>query len=418
VDHRPSRRRRTARKLPVIKEFLPDVDNENESPDVTAFIILLSGFEMSAEKRNTHMPPKSIKEKQYLQWASMFTGNPALRHGTFEHAMEQLVEWWCHQAERISRQIPELPEDFRTIRIWRQIKFVENYMLRLKPVFSGLQTQTLNPAEAMDHLRHIFSEEEARLAKWKQSLDNLQGLILWLPAFSHAREYLLAAFPLGTEYPDSLAQSLIRSIRDPYPFLDARTRERFDGTFLEFKKNYIENYSTLHEALRNTVRDVKKEESKVDPVALRNLDLLSGLQYTDKSYLNRVNVLAHWIKQNQCTLPVSRILERYPRCYCNFNPCSIRQPAGPVGQINAIVQEGIQTFRTALSRCRTMIQKEAKALELDEGVLAQIEAIMGNETLPPLKEQSIDSLNRIIRRHPAFFHSKIREREVLDQPQT
>ncbi|MBN2321663.1 MAG: hypothetical protein JXR49_21470 [Acidobacteria bacterium] len=372
--------------------------------------VFINGFGMNAEKPKNSLPVKPAQNSQSVHWISLFTGMAELQNNTMEHSREQLTEWWRYSVERISKQIPEFPEDFRTTRIWREIKFIENYLSRLKPVFAGLQAGTYNLNETVHHLRSVFSDEENRLTKWKQSLDNLQGLVLWLPAFSHAREYLLGAFPLGMEDSDSLCKSLIQSIKDPFPFLESGTRQRFDESFLTFKKNYIERYSSLHEEMRNVIRNVKKEESKVDPIALRNLELLSGLQYTDKSYLNRVNILARWIQRNQCTLPVSRILERYPRCYCNFNPCSIRQTSAPVNQINVIIQEGIEYFRTALRRCRNLIMKEVEEQKPDDSISKQIDTLLGKGTMIPIKAQTIDTLNRIIRQNTSYFQAKIRSR--------
>jgi hypothetical protein len=262
--------------------------------------------------------------------------------------------------------------------------------------------------ETIVQLRRIFSDEEQRLITWKKSLDNLQGLILWLPAFSHAREYVLAAFPLGIEYPDNLRRSLIQSIRDPYPFMNSGTRDSFEKKFLEFKKCYMENYYSLHEEMRHITRDTKREESKVDPVALRNLELLSGIQHTDQSYLNRVNILARWIQRNQCTLPVIRILDRYPRCYCNFNPSSIRHPTGPVSQINEIIHEGIGYYRRALRQSRTLIIKEIETQKLESGISKQIVALLGKDPMISLKEETIESINRIVRTNPGYFQTKFR----------
>ena len=361
---------------------------------------------MNAEIRNASHSPKLNGENTLLR-ISRITGLPDLQNISNEHACEQLIQWWRNISGIISKLITDLPEEFRTTRIWRHIKFVSNYSMRLEPVFNKIQAETYDLNTVVDRFMQIFSDEEERLEKWQASLENIQGLFLWLPTFFHARDYLLTAFPLGQEYSDTLRQSLVRSIRDPYPFLEAGTRERFDKSFLEFKKNYIDNYVSLHEAMRNTIRDVKKEESKVDTVALRNLELLSKLQYTDKSYLNRVNILAGWIKRNQCTLPVSRILERYPRCYCNFNPCSIRQPSAPVDQINVTVNEGIQYFRSVLDRCREKIEKEAKAKNTDKNIMGQVDAFLDNEVMIPLEEQTIEGINLILRRHANYFYSRI-----------
>jgi len=365
---------------------------------------------MSAEKPRDSVPASPANNRPATQWISLLTGVASLNNNTMENSREQLTEWWRYSVERISKQIPEFPEDFRTTRIWREIKFVENYLARLKPLFAGLQAGTYNLNETVDHLRSVFSHEENRLKKWKQSLNNLQGLTLWLPAFYHAREYLLGAFPLGREESDKICKSLTQSIKDPYPFLEAGTRQRFDENFLAFKKNYIELYSSLHEEMRNAIRNVKKEESKIDPVSFRNLELLSGLQYTDKSYLNRVNILARWIQRNQCSLPVSRILERYPRCYCNFNPCSFRLTCDPASQINSIVEEGINYFRLVLRKCRNMILKEIKAQQLDDSVSGQMHALLGQGLLVPLKVQTIEALNLIIRQNTSYFQVKIRSR--------
>jgi len=362
---------------------------------------------MNIEMKNASHPPTPHDKGNTLYWISQMTDIPEIQDGTEESARKHLSQWWKYSTDGISELITELPEEFRTTRIWRQISYVENYSMRLKPIFAEMDAETCGLDETVDRLWDIFSEEEDRLRKWKDSLGNIQGLILWLPTFSHAREYLLASFPLGQEDADTLRQSLIRSIRDPYPFLEAGTRERFDESFLEFKKNYIETYSSLHEAMRNAIQDVEKEESKMNPVAIRNLELLSRLQYTDKSYLNRINILASWIKRNQCTLPASHILERYPRCYCNFNPCSIRQPAAPVNQINEIVHEGIQYFRTVLLRCRDKIEKEAKLQNMDKSFLSQIDTHLEDDSTILLKEETIEGINLIFRKHPQYFHSKI-----------
>ena len=363
---------------------------------------------MGVKKTSSSLRSKAKQNSQSAYWISLLTGMKGHQNSTAEHSHEQLTEWWRYSVERISKQIPEFPEDFRTTRIWREIKFVDNYLSRLKPVFTGLQAGTYNLNETVHHMRSVFSDEEDRLNKWKHSLDNLQGLVLWLPAFSHAREYLLGAFPLGLEESDGLCKSLIQSIKDPYPFLEDDTRQRFDESFLVFKKNYIERYSSLHEEMRNVIRNVKKEESKVDPVALRNLELLSGLQHSDKSYLNRVNILARWIQRNQCALPVTRILERYPRCYCNFNPSSIRQTSGPANQINIIIQEGLEYFRTVLRERRDLIMDKAEALKPEDSIIEQMAALLGTGTLIPLKAQTIDILNQIIRENKSHFQTKTR----------
>jgi hypothetical protein len=348
-------------------------------------------------------------ESQILYWSALLAGRPEVRESKLEQARDHLIAWWTNSAEKISAKTPELPESFMTTHVGREIKFVEAALLGMRPVFQNLRSGAVSLREAVNQVGLGFSWDESRFIKWRQALDNLAGLILWLPAFIHAQEYLRAAFPLGQERLDRLCEELIQSIDEPHQFLETKARNEFDEKFLEFKKGYMDCYYSLHEDALHVALDLKNDESGVDPAALRNLELLSGLQYTDKSYLNRVNVLARWVQHNQCSLPLRRILERYPRCYCNFNPSANRQPAGLASQINSVIQEGIEYFRTTLRRCQNLILDEIKIQETHESTSAQIAALFGYGAMIPIKAQTIEILNKIIRKNPSYFHTKIRK---------
>jgi hypothetical protein len=343
---------------------------------------------------------------QAFDWAALLTGRPEMMHSGVEDAVKELIEWWMNSAEGLARKIPDFPEAFMTTRFWRELKFVEGHLLALKPVLQGLRSGEFSLFGAMDTIGRNFAWDKVRVSKWKQSLENLAGLWLWIPTFLHAQDYLRASFPLGMEDLDQTCKDLLQTMEDPCRLLEARRRREFDEKFLKYKKNYMDCYHALHEDALQVISDLKKEALKIDSVAMRNLNLLSGLQYTDKSYLHRVNVLARWIQRNRCDMPVRQILERYPRCYCNFNPCAGRHPAGIATQINGIIQEGIQYFRAVLRRCDRMILEELKS-ERDENSCGQITAILGEVPLPPLRPQSIRILNRIISKRRSEFLSGV-----------
>jgi hypothetical protein len=245
------------------------------------------------------------------------------------------------------------------------------------------------------------------LLKWRRSLDNLGGLVRWMPSLLHAQDYLRAAFPLGQDRIDALRDLLLKIFDEPCQLLEAKVRNNFDADFLEYKKKYLDCYCSLHE---NSFRlnNENNEESRIDPVALRNLDLLSGLQYTDKIYLNRVNILAKWVQRNKCNLPLRRILERYPRCYCNFNPSGNRQPTGIGSRINGVIQEGIDYFRSVLRNCEDLIVQELETQHADENTSRQIKMLLSHNPMSALKPQSIEILNKIIWKHQSEFLASVR----------
>ncbi len=360
------------------------------------------------------LPQDSIEEapaaeQRARRWAAALTGNLSLKDSSAEFAQEPLTDWLAQSAEGIFIAISDFPEAFQTTRFSSEIKAVESPLRFLKTALDGLRSGALSYFAAIDHIGRNFGWNEERLFQWKLGLENLSGLKRWLPGFVHADEYLIAAFPLGDEKLDRLRGALLQSIEEPHRFLQPEARNEFDNSFLEFKKSYMDAYFLMHEDALHAMAGMKKEELRVDPVALRNLDFLSGLQYTDKSYLNRVKLLAKWIQQNQCNLPLHEILELYPRCYCNFNPSSQQQPASSVARINGIIQEGLEYFRTILRSCGQLILQELDSQSTDQNTRREIEAILGTGPMIHLKPQCIKILNRIITKNSGEFLSEIRK---------
>jgi hypothetical protein len=351
------------------------------------------------------MPVGISTERQALRWAELLAGRPEIRDGSVEHARAQLIEW-MDSVEDFFKKLPEFPKAFSTTRFGRDLNSIKAIVQILKPVLYSLRTSALTFREAMDHIARNFAWEEARLLKWRQSLDNLGGLARWMPAFVHSQDYLRTAFPLGREPIDRMRNTLLQSLEESHQFLESKARNDFDVGFLEFKMNYVDCYGSLHE--NSFQLNSENEETRIDPIALRNLDLLSGLQHTDKIYLNRVNILAKWIQRNKCSLPVRKILERYPRCYCNFSPLGSQQPAGMSVQINGVIQEGIDYFRTVLKNCEGIILEEIKLQQADENISRQITTLLSGDITSTLKPKSIEILNRIILKHSSEFLSSIR----------
>lgn len=376
----------------------------------------LSQKKIPAANPNIRTPAEAVKGKQTLEWVALLTGDSDLRNGSIEQAQEKLIGWWMISAEELSTRLTELPEAFMTIRFRSEVKSVEGPLLVLKPIIHSLRAGTFSLTVAVNHLARNFVWDTERLLSWKRSLDNLAGLIRWLPKFSPAQEYLGAAFLLGRKDLDHLCSSLLQSTHEPCQFLEVHTRNEFDERFLEFKKSYMDYYYALHEDARQLMRGLRNDESKIDPVSLHNLEMLSGLRYTDKSYLNRVKVLARWVQGNQCSLPLRQVLERYPRCLCNFNPCSNQPPADSATRINGIIREGIEYFRTILRKCDRLILEELNDGQADDESIRQITNLLSHDSISRLKLQPIKILNGIIGKHPRAFMLEVRNYNRASKP--
>jgi hypothetical protein len=360
---------------------------------------------MQPDSRNM----KSIDDRKACYWTALLTGDKNLVATGVESARSHLLAWLVQSVERFAKNAANFPEPCRTTRFGNEIKAIETPLRILRTILHSLNSDAFSFQEAIDHAGRCFAWDEKRLLKWKQDFENMEGLARWLPSLQQAQDYLNAAFPLDIHNLDQMRTSLLQAMHEPQQFFDSKMRQDFDERFLDYKKSYIDSYFLLHEDALHGINGLNNDEPRIDPVSLRNLDLLSGLQHTDKSYLNRVNLLAKWMHHNRCNLPLHQILETYPRCYCNFNPCGRQQPAGITGQINALIQKGLEYFRNILHSCSGWIMQELRDPSIDDNSRQQIAALLADGPMPPLRMQSVKTLNRMLSRHSTEFLTEIRK---------
>jgi len=353
--------------------------------------------------------PVAVKtdEHDVIRLAALLAGLEGREAEDPDLVRNRFLEWWNSVLETetaaLSAKARPLPDSLRTTHFWREVKLAGSHLQNLEPFLESFRRGESSLRDAIEEALRYFSGDEYRLLEWRESLQNLAGLVRWLPGFEHSRDYVLAAFPLGVEKLDEQRASLLDSIAEPHRFIQPSGRARFDKDFLDFKRGYIDYYDSAHEEALNIVSASKEAERKVDAKALQNLELLSNLLYTDKSYLNRVRILGRWILRSQCLLPVREILERYPRCYCNFNPAGNRELVESAAQINTLIQEGIEYFRGTLRKCSRMIINDLKRMKLDDFHCMQIASLLSRETLLPLKSETIEILNKVIAEHSSDF---------------
>jgi hypothetical protein len=365
-----------------------------------------SGFKPESQAQSACADDRDLA----IEWASLIADCSSLADREPERYRIAILDWWNRSARCLAGKYGDFPEPFKTIRFRKEIRSVENPLLAMQPALEQLKSGECTFPEAMNQIGRCFGWDKERLKLWKRGLEGLAGLSEWMPEFVYALNYLNLAFPVGRDDIDGACRYLLQSIENPHHFLEDLARRDFNERFHDFKDRYMDAYILLHEDALHIASGLKKEQIKIDPVSLRNLELLSGLQYMDKSHLNRVKVLAKWVQQNQCNLPVREILRNYPRCYCNFNPGSLQQPADSAALISRTIREGIEYFRSHLRRCGHLIMVEMTAQRLDDGVLSPITALLSDGPMVPLKPQIITLLNRVISKYPNEFLSEFRRR--------
>ena len=361
-------------------------------------------------ENQTEQPVRVIMgEKLALRWAVLLCGREIVPDLGVREAEFRVPAWAAEHLDiasgKLSSLLQRLPEPFMTTGFQHEVKSFHARVDRVRHICSRLRQGELTFVDALSQVSQAFNEDEDLLLRWKDALSALSGFERWLPSFERAFEYLGSAFPTPEENLEAIRKDLLAAAAEPQRFLDSAGRERFDQQFEEFKQGYVDYYQASHEDAVHIFGNQGRMESKVDHLALRNLELLSELDHGDRSYLNRVRALGMWVQSHHCDLPVLEILATHPRCYCNFNPAAGRHLANSVDHMNEAISQGIDYFRSVLRKCRMAIIQELKDLRAGDECSRQIAALLSRGPMIPLKPESIGILNAIMLQHSNAFRA-------------
>ena len=349
-------------------------------------------------------------EREALRWASLLCGMEIGAGSGLYSAGRQVLAWAAlhpiFASETFSEALPDLPEACSTLRFREETEGLDCTLEALRRICNDLRADRAGFIQAMAQVSQEFLQDPSRLAQWKDRMAGRAQLVGWLPAFERSFAYLRRSFVTPVAAVEEIRDDLFAAASEPHRFLDSVARQDFDDAFLAFKQGYAAYYCSAHEDAVHIIGNQGKMESRLDFVALRNLEMLSGLEFADGRFLNRVREIGKWMQSRQCDLPVLEILERQPRCYCNFNPEVSGRLAGSVEQMNEAIRQGIDHFRSILRRCKMLIIQELKNLGTDDQHSRQIAALLAHGPMVPLKQQSVDILNAILQKHAGAFRAQ------------
>ena len=342
-----------------------------------------------------------------LSCASILTGIDEIHRMTLEEAELRFREWWVSgpaaDCVLLVERLDCLPESFMSVHFHNRTRPFANRLATMTATIERLWKNDVSFVGAMSRISAECTPGQDAAMLWQKSVDELAALMRWLPAFEHACEYIRSALPSGHPDIDRVRTSLLASIEKPDRFLAAEERDSFDRSFLEFKSHYAEAYAWAHDQSVAMIVGSVAETTGLDTTAMRNLEILSGFAQADRGCLERVRAIAAWLKDHHCSLPVRRILDRYPRCYCNFLPGADVKLQMPVSELNGMIREGIERVRELLRGCSTAILAELKSLRLSDSDTKQVVALLGQGPLVDLRPRTIEVLNAIIQRQPSRF---------------
>lgn len=346
-------------------------------------------------------------EQPALHWSSLLCGQADAAGRSLFAGESQVLAWGAAHLDdgglALLKGLKSMPEEFLTTRFREEVRWLEAAADRIRQILRCLGRREIQFVSAMAQMAQVFNGDEARLLHWRQIIEGMPAFLRWLPLFERSHAYLNRSFPTPDLHLEEIRNRLQAICTEPVRLLEAQERDRFDGDFDEFKTGYIRHYQSAHEDTVHIVSNREKMKARVDSVALRNLELLSDLDFSDRSHINRARALGKFLQANQCDLPVGEILLRQARCYCNFNPAGDQLLMQTIERMNEVIQEGISHSRAALRAHKTAIIQAIQNLKADDPRAKEIAALLSRGPMIPLRPPSLDLLNQILQKHPAVF---------------
>jgi hypothetical protein len=339
-------------------------------------------------------------EQTVLRWAALLSGSRRVPFRNLTEAEAEILSWADAHLYRdfglLGGGSQPLPEPFLTTRFRNEAAAFDSALELMRQTVQCLYRGDVAFPAAMAQVIQTFGCDEERLLHWQSLAEEVPDFLRWLPEFGNAFDYLNRSFPVPDGPLAELKQALLSACAEPHRFLQSGARKQFNIEYDQYKVQYIEYYDAAHASTVQVLKHPERMKARVDPIALRNLELLSELHLGKRSYLHRARALGKAVQAGQCDLPVREILNRQPRCYCNFHPEHKGAVLWSLDQIGATVRAGLDYFRSLLREHANAIARELKNPAVNSGAGDEINSLLGDGPMIPLKPQTVAMLNAIL----------------------
>ena len=230
-------------------------------------------------KREELTDSRAIRGTIGLRWAALLCGQESIAGLSLHAAKNQILAWAAADLDIQPGALFREATAFAGTVCYDPV-FARRQVVRGRPGTHQEDHARPQPGGGRLHRRHdapgtafpVRRSPPARMEGSGPECAPVSGLAADIPAC--CRLYLENSLPTPFERLEEIRRELGKLCAEPHRFLEARERERFDRCFDDFKKGYIDYYYAAHEDTVHIVGNQEKMESKVDSVALRNLELL------------------------------------------------------------------------------------------------------------------------------------------------
>lgn len=280
--------------------------------------------------------------------------------------------------------------------IWEAIQVVRRFDRVAAHIRHALMRRSIT--EEMEEISFLFDSDFDALWRDRAILEAVYSYSQAQASCEAKLRYLNESFPTNNPTAERIRATFKLRGAPPWQLFYPNNRKQVDLTFGAFQPVYAEFYCLLHAGAT--------QANVIEPLCTRlvsssewqNLEMLTQLSISRQDFLvDAINEISN-LYQMVCNEPVEEILLTQPKCRCGFAPEEASRLRQAEERALKLVRRGLEIHREILRSQREEIRERLKRRrqQVSQETIRKIAALVGNDEMPLLDDDTIRVLNEIL----------------------
>jgi Family of unknown function (DUF6079) len=299
----------------------------------------------------------------------------------------------------IFKRFENLPDEFLNNKIWKLSARIHKLFNTVATTVEGINTETLPLTDGLQRVADAFANSPIEYFNAKKELEELELFVNSASQYNDFIPYLnLSEITDNPEIEQVRAKIL--NINDEYKF---NVHNNLSTLSEEFKNQYIEHFSNLHDSVMRSHETREKIELILQSSEWWEFENLSKIQLFHQNHWQRTSTLLNRFNEIGCSFDVREMLKTKPFCACLFQLSNVETWVNLPEALAETIKLGRNSYRQTLrilaQSILPLLQNFAaneKNAEMAESAKKLVSILSQNIEIPLLKNIDLQVLKKIM----------------------
>lgn len=304
----------------------------------------------------------------------------------------------------LNRRFSEVPTEAATRRTWQLIASSKQFFETTARCIEGILSEEMALEEGLGKIVNTFAANPTIYQRALRDLRMLTSFVDWVPFYTYAKEYTLAADRTSEPAIEEQRSELLGFISAPHRLLDESKRRRFETVYEFFRRDYINYYAAAHDLHVGARADFEALDAFLETSQWRRFELLSQVRVVNNRYYQLAQATIQTIRDLRCDLPVREILLERPGCVCSFRLSYADGVPRLLEQLKKTAELGSENYTKTILQYRKSILTGLRELRSEESYADASEPLIsllsGSDAVSEMTPSTIEIINRSLENQP------------------